>query len=213
MHMAFGASAADGAGRGGVAVALWGPSVVQLQVGAGSAQPEVSATINVSTAFPFEQDATVIVARLAAPTAFPIKLRIPAWSGEKTILKLNGKVTSLPPIRSGFISVSQTWCAGGTVGTPVHIPDPGGKALTFSNGNHANLSHSCPWCGAHSTGGRLFCEVEVGALNFAPPLEETPAGLANYAIDCDASTMSLSKGRVTTVQPRPSTGRWTPRSR
>ena len=50
-HMAFGASAADGAGRGGVAVALCGPSVVQLQVGAGSAQPEVSATINVSTAF------------------------------------------------------------------------------------------------------------------------------------------------------------------
>lgn len=93
----------------GLAAVLFGPCTVHAQVGSGS-----PVTIHETTHYPFDEHVTFHVTP-ATPTAFPLRLRCPAWcQGAK--LSLNGKPLKQPLIGGGgFISVERTWKAGDTL--------------------------------------------------------------------------------------------------
>jgi len=55
------------------------------------------------------------VQALAAPTLFPIKLRIPEWCASTATLKVNGKDAPLVAGARGFATVLRTWKQGDTL--------------------------------------------------------------------------------------------------
>ncbi len=92
----------------GVAAMAYGPSRVTTKVGSRA----VDATIVQSTNYPFDDQIRLTVT-VAAPVAFPLELRIPAWAADASV-RVNGVVHS--GVRAGtFFVVDRTWSNGDTV--------------------------------------------------------------------------------------------------
>merc|ERR1712216_16610 len=135
---------------------------------------------------------TLSIRSLAIPTVFPLMLRIPQWCTHAS-LTLSAKPYIMPGVNAnGFVTLNRQWSAGDELALQLPLAIRATKRKTFMNGKHAPMSRTTPWTGASVTPGLPFCKVEVGPLAFALPLEKTPGGPANYAIDCNASTMVLS---------------------
>ncbi|GIH10669.1 hypothetical protein Rhe02_87360 [Rhizocola hellebori] len=92
---------------GGLCAALYGPCTVTARVSGATA-----VTIVESTSYPFDGTITLGV-QLAAPTAFPLVLRIPGWCAAPQV-RVNGAVVS-----SGagprYTRIDRTWSNGDTV--------------------------------------------------------------------------------------------------
>ena len=192
-HMFFNADDAQSKTRG-VAVSLYGPARADVKVGPKAGLVDLQ--LNLTTDYPFNEPIKLSVSKLASPTSFPLMLRVPGWciTGHcHATLTLNGKALTTPIVdANGFITLTRSWSQGDSLVLNLPMKIRATKRETFGV-PHSPMSHNHPWTGTNATGGLPFCEVEVGALAFALPLEKTPAGPANYAIDCDASTMTLSR--------------------
>ena len=96
----------------GLAVLAYGPSHLTTTVG-----DSVPVTVTETTSYPFEEQVSFTV-QTAGAVGFPLKLRIPAWSPNPTVL-VNG--TAQPGVTPGtFYTVSRTWSNGDAV--TVNLP-------------------------------------------------------------------------------------------
>eukprot|EP00035_Acanthoeca_spectabilis_P029756 m.475363 g.475363 ORF g.475363 m.475363 type:complete len:782 (-) comp38181_c0_seq1:62-2407(-) len=189
-HMSFGVADSH-THTSGVAVSIYGPNRVNAEVGPQSAR--VALQLDITTNYPFDEDVRLSMSELESATTFPLMMRVPRWCSDAS-LKFNGKAITMPNVDSkGFVTLNRLWNAGDQLILTLPMRIRATKRKTFMNGKHAPLSHTSPWTGASVTPGLPFCEVEVGPLAFALPLEKTPSGPANYAIDCNASTMTLTR--------------------
>jgi DUF1680 family protein len=100
----YGISAYFNDGKG-VYVNLFVPSRVYWQRASGRV------TLTQQTEYP-HQPATSIAVALDAPAAFPVYVRIPAWSGPKTTIAINGKRFLSGPEPGAFATLQRTWSNG-----------------------------------------------------------------------------------------------------
>jgi hypothetical protein len=89
----------------GLAAQLYSEGTVTAKVGSGT-----EVTLTQTTHYPFEENVAFTV-QTKVPVAFPLYLRIPAWSKETTV-KVNGKIVGLKPLPGGYIKLTNTWKNG-----------------------------------------------------------------------------------------------------
>jgi len=94
-----------GADGDGLVATLYGPCRVATTVNG------VAVNIVEQTAYPFGFDIDLAIDPATA-VAFPLRLRVPAWSAEPTVTAAGAEVSR---DRSGFLVVKKTWTAGDTV--------------------------------------------------------------------------------------------------
>jgi hypothetical protein len=100
---------------GGLAVAAYGPSEVRTQIANG-----VPVTIAEDTEYPF-RDTIAFTITPAHATAFPLLLRIPAWTDRPTIA-INGHAVAGTIAPGTFHRVARTWKAGDRVTVTLPMP-------------------------------------------------------------------------------------------
>ena len=116
---------------GGLAAALLGPSSVTAKVAGGG-----SVTITEKTTYPFS-DTITFTLNLAAPTAFPLSVRIPGWCTAPQ-LSVNGAAVSAGA-GPRFATMNRTWSNNDTV--TLRLPmQP--STTTWTN-NHNAVSVDC----------------------------------------------------------------------
>ena len=211
-HMWFGTP------DGGLAMAMHGPSQLNTTLDG----VEVSAAV--STDYPFDSTIRVDIhaatngARSSANAAketFPLRLRIPGWAKSDCTgteppsscisLTINGGVVNSTP-ESGFVTVRIPFGAATVVVLELPMAIKTSTRKTFSNGDQhmPNYNIKRPWANFHGqngTGNLPFCEVSYGPLTFALPLEGRPGQPFNFAIECNASAMSLSRSDTPVSKP------------
>jgi hypothetical protein len=96
-------------GDNGLAAVLYGPSKVNATVGPDHEPIEIMQTTN----YPFEEEIQFSI-DAHQPVTFPLSLRIPSWCGKPSI-QVNGKPTSLPELREGFVTLRRTFHPGDVV--------------------------------------------------------------------------------------------------
>ncbi len=89
----------------GLAAVAYAPSSVEAMLG------ETPVRITETTDYPFRNRVQISI-DAARPTAFPLRLRIPAWS-EGTSIRVNGK--SVTAQAGSFTNIARTWKAGDQV--------------------------------------------------------------------------------------------------
>lgn len=99
----------------GVYVNLYVPSRVKWSLGT---QPIV---LTQTTSYP-HQPTTQIEVTEAGPSAFPVYLRIPVWSGPKTSIAVNGRRVQLGPEPGKFARVNRTWKKGDRIEIEFDMP-------------------------------------------------------------------------------------------
>lgn len=99
----------------GVYVNLYVPSRVKWT---GASAP---ITLTQRTEYPHHPTTQVEIA-LAAPTAFPVYLRIPAWAGTKTTIAVNGKRVVAGPEPGKFAKLERTWKNGDRIEVEFDMP-------------------------------------------------------------------------------------------
>ena len=92
--------------EGGIAVMAYGPSSVTTKIG------DTLVSIEEDTVYPFEETIRFTVSTESS-TAFPLTLRIPAWS-KNTAVKVNGVVQS-GVVSGQYFTINRTWINGDTV--------------------------------------------------------------------------------------------------
>lgn len=85
---------------GGLAATLYGPSVARTTVRG------VPVMVETKTDYPF-RDEVLIRISAARPTAFPLHLRAPAWSGAP-VVAVNG-APQATTVEDGFVRIDRTW--------------------------------------------------------------------------------------------------------
>ena len=93
--------------EGGLATIAYGPCQVTASVAEGN-----TAVFDMTTDYPFREKVSL---NYNGQTAnFPLKLRIPGWSRETTVV-VNGQTSQLITSSGEFHTISRTWTAGDTV--------------------------------------------------------------------------------------------------
>ena len=177
----------------GVAIASLVPSRVHVAVGG---SPGHSALIEVLTSYPFEEGVLVNITQLDVPTSFPLKLLVPSWCDEECTFAINGEppVSLLPRSSAGWLTITRIWKLGDTVSLHLRMPVRATVRYTFDGGAIPTFDRDAPWKGQNVTAGLPFCVVEAGPLTFALPLEDSEGlGPSNFALDCNASKMTLAR--------------------
>ena len=100
----------------GLAATAYGPCVVTAQVGNGE-----TVTIRTETEYPF-RDTISFTIQCAQPTAFPLKLRIPAWT-ERAFIQVGHEQIEKHLKPGSWHTLDRTWQNGDTVSItlPQHI--------------------------------------------------------------------------------------------
>jgi uncharacterized protein len=124
---------------GGLAATLYAPCTVATRV------RDVPVTLRQETDYPFRH-AVAIAVEPTRPLTFPIRLRIPGWSQQTTVL-VNGEAQSARPDR-GFVRLEREWRPGDRI------------ELAFASRPRAVVSPEG------------WTSFEDGALVFALPIEE-----------------------------------------
>lgn len=100
----------------GLAVLAYAPTTVSAKVGQGAG---TAVRIVEETGYPFEEQVRFTV-KPEAPTAFPLKLRIPSWCA-KPVVKVNGrKQGGVKP--GSFHTLTRTWTPGDVVTVDLPMP-------------------------------------------------------------------------------------------
>lgn len=107
---------------GGPVVNLYAPGTARVTLAGGT-----PVDIQQETAYPVEAE-TAITLRLKEPTAFVLRLRIPAWS-EQTVLTVNGETHACSP--GTYARLERTWSDGDVVRIQF---DMRGRALPAPSG-------------------------------------------------------------------------------
>ncbi|MEU3459215.1 beta-L-arabinofuranosidase domain-containing protein, partial [Streptomyces sp. NPDC006733] len=115
----------------GLAAALYAPSVVTAQVGAGT-----TVTVTEDTDYPFTDTLTLTLSTPAA-VAFPLYLRIPAWCGAP-VIAVNGRPQSAPA-GPAFTRIDRTWSNGDTV--TVRFPQTTSVRTWGANHHSVSVDH------------------------------------------------------------------------
>ncbi|WP_277979108.1 beta-L-arabinofuranosidase domain-containing protein [Sphingomonas phyllosphaerae] len=124
---------------GGLAATLYAPCTVATRV------RDVPVTLRQETDYPFRH-AIDIAVEPARPLTFPIRLRVPGWSQQTTVL-VNGAAQSVLP-DGGFVRIEREWRAGDRI------------ELAFTSRPRAVVTPEG------------WTSFEDGALVFALPIEE-----------------------------------------
>ncbi len=91
-------------------------------------------TLTQTTQYP-HAPATQIEVNVNAPSAFPVYLRIPAWTGPKTMIAINGKRAMSGPEPGKFAKIERTWKSGDRIEIEFDMP----TALESVDAQHPNL--------------------------------------------------------------------------
>ena len=137
----------------GLVAALYSPSEVRTTVRG------TSVHVIEETDYPFREAVRIIV-NPASPFSFPLRLRIPAWANEPTIV-VNGKPVDAPQ-EGGFARVERAWKAGDLVELRVFWMRP-----TVSRGFNDSVS------------------IERGPLVFSYPIGESWVKLRDRGMTAD----------------------------
>ncbi len=136
---------------GGLAAVLYGPNTLVTDV-AGTV-----VRIETETAYPFAETIAMTV-RPSKPTAFPLKLRIPAWCGCPEIA-VNGEKSKYSPV-DGFVKLDRQWQDGDRITLTLPMAPQVEKVIDANQG------------------GKPYCAVTMGPLLFAQAIpakdENTP---------------------------------------
>ncbi|MBN2291143.1 MAG: glycoside hydrolase family 127 protein [Pirellulales bacterium] len=89
----------------GLAATLYGPNCVSTKIRG------AAVTVEEKTNYPFAFDIDFVI-KTDREVKFPLRLRVPEWSGEPTVVAAGAKVTR---DKRGFIVVSKRWKTGDTV--------------------------------------------------------------------------------------------------
>ena len=186
-HMWYGTPA------GGLAATMFGPNRVRAPVGASG----TVVTIETDTAYPFEDNIRMTVSVPGSDgVTFPLLLRIPGWCKAPTIT-VAGKAVSASANPAGFATISRAWKDGDVVAISFPAELTASVRKTFADGTvNKTLDPRHPWMGSNATSNLPFCVIERGSLTFAYPMETDPKGEYGYAVDCDASTMTVNPGAM-----------------
>ena len=68
-------------------------------------------TVRQETQFP-EQEGTKLVLKLKSPSEFSLFIRIPSWTQNKSVVKLNGRIMSDAPVQYGYLEIHRRWKSG-----------------------------------------------------------------------------------------------------
>lgn len=90
-------------GNGGVAVSLYAPSSVQMQVGGG-----VNISISEKTMYPFSDNVLFTIENIDKQVVFPFSFRIPSWS-EHTRIEVNGVEIPFYADNNGMATIERKW--------------------------------------------------------------------------------------------------------
>jgi hypothetical protein len=114
----------------GLAAVLYGPSVVQARVGAGSL-----VRIRMQTEYPFDETIVLRIEQLGGGEAvrFPLLLRVPGWC-EVPQVAVNNEPVALPLPATGWVVLDREWRAGDEVQLvlPAEV-----RAQVWENNAHA----------------------------------------------------------------------------
>lgn len=124
---------------GGLAATLYAPCIVTTRIG------ETTVTLRQETDYPFRNTVAITV-ESTGPLTFPIRLRVPGWSQQTTVL-VNGKAQSARS-EDGFVRIEREWQPGDRVD------------LAFTSSPRAVVTPEG------------WTSIEDGALVFALPIEE-----------------------------------------
>jgi uncharacterized protein len=94
-------------GEGGLQLHQYIPSTIETQVGGATVK------LALATRYPWNGSVRISVDK-SGPGAWPLKLRVPAWSGGATIM-VNGAKVDAAPLDHGYATIHRTWKAGDTV--------------------------------------------------------------------------------------------------
>jgi hypothetical protein len=163
----------------GLAATMYGPCTVTTAV------QESPVTINVDTAYPFED----LIRMTINPThsiRFPLYLRIPNWCSKATV-EISGKPIEAVPDKNGFVKLERTWSAGDKVSLslPMNVRISNGRENSFPDGYFTrNLARNKNISNPYAT-------VHYGPLLFALPIPDKGPNAAlagidwNFALDID----------------------------
>ena len=159
----------------GLAATLYGPSTLTTTVGP-QAEP---ITIVQTTDYPFDETIALRL-DLKRATAFPLRLRIPAWC-KSPGLALNGKPLPLPPVKDGFVTLNRTFHPGDTL--TLILPMTTAATRWPDNGvalERGPLVYALPI----ETEWSAVVQPTVSTPDF-PSWNATPTSAWNYALDAD----------------------------
>lgn len=103
----------------GLAATLYGPNRVSTRISG------VPVTVTERTGYPFSFDVEFSL-QAAQPVAFPLRFRVPAWSGEPAVVAAGAQIDR---DKRGFLVVSKTWKNGDTVRVTLKPAIHGEKAV------------------------------------------------------------------------------------
>lgn len=165
---------------GGLAAVLYGPNSLATEV-VGTAL-----RIETETAYPFDETIALTV-RPEKTTAFPLRLRIPAWCDQPEIA-VNGERLGGVPIQNGFATIERPWADGDQVTLKLPMA-PQVERVVDAN-----------------QGGKPYCAVTAGPLLFAwaVPAKDENTPLADVRTDWALDSKRILSGAqiVRTAMPR-----------
>ena len=163
----------------GLAAVFHCASEVTAKVGDGA-----TVTITAETNYPFEETIEYTVAA-AAPAAFPLYLRVPAWC-EKPGVEVNGAKVDAAGKDAGFVRLARTWKNGDRV----RFTLPMGIYVQTWKGNHNSVSvNRGPLTYALRIGEQYTTE---GGTDRWPGHEILPTTAWNYGLVFDAKKPEAS---------------------
>ncbi len=83
-------------------------------------QGNTQCTLTQTTRYPTE-DTSQFEFKLARPETFTVYIRIPEWTGEKTILSVNGRRVQEAVIPGNFLALQRTWKDGDRLELELHM--------------------------------------------------------------------------------------------
>ncbi len=111
----------------GLVAAIYGPSNVTAKVGAGQ-----EVTIQETTHYPFRGQLEFTV-ETVQPTAFPLYLRIPAWTTDAAV-SVNGKTVKENVKGAGYVKLAREWKSGDKVSLSLSMEV---EVKTWENNNNS----------------------------------------------------------------------------
>ena len=176
----------------GVAATMYGPSLVTALVA-----DHITTKIVSSTNYPFDETIKLTVNPSKSST-FPIYLRIPEWCTTSSI-KVNGKITVIEKLVSGFARLNQTWNAGDIIdlSLPMIARVVHGNETPYPQISYFDSYHKM----AKDTSIRNpYACVYYGPLLFSLPIpdltpdQEAKGAKFNYALDVSPQDASKTIG-------------------
>jgi uncharacterized protein len=179
---------------GGLAATLYGPCQVKTVVA-----DHVPVTIDCQTAYPFEETIRMAVEPKTS-AAFPIYVRIPAWS-KNPVIKVNNKTVDALLSQNGFVKLDRRWNPGDRIDLqlPMAVRVEQGRETPFPQTADIQREYFKRASATLTDVNNPYACVYYGPLLFALPLPEKDANHQfegtpfNYALQADGEKIKVSR--------------------